>query len=429
MPRVRKVFVAGIVLCAVACSARPEVKHARQGDFGALGHDLDERAQKGDLDDGDVRAVARAILEHDLERFSGDQGVSRTLALEACAKEIASPLSKRAKEGDDVAAASAWVVVSAGLERADYYDDHVDDPRPYFRAAATRGLFDESEAKKRAARAIDDDEHVRRAAVLAAGDAGCATDFPVLLDSARKDPSLIVRVDAVMSLAKIAGRLSTDTARGELVDRLRELWTDGDDALRGAIARAWASKELLDVGGRRELESAMGREEGHATVDAASALMRAGGDGETVLARQAKDADAAVRAHAIRLLDPKRETHEKALVAILDDKDDDPSLRVIAASALLSTSHRTKAVELLVSFLSRQDKVGSEAAFALADEKDARAMPRLVADLKTPSGLRFRVASALVRLGKPGETRTLLSSGDVDVRDGTACAILSTPKP
>jgi len=31
----------------------------------------------------------------------------------------------------------------------------------------------------------------------AAGDAGCATDFPLLLESARKDPILIVRVDAV----------------------------------------------------------------------------------------------------------------------------------------------------------------------------------------------------------------------------------------
>jgi HEAT repeat protein len=101
----------------------------------------------------------------------------------------------------------------------------------------------------------------------------------------------------------------------------------------------------------------------------------------------------------------------------------------VIASARLATlpDHRQKAIDVLVTLLSRKDKVGTDAAIALANEGDPRALPRLIEDLKTPSSLRFRVVSGLVRLGKTGETRSLVSSSDLDVRDSAACALLSTP--
>ncbi|MGZ3418711.1 MAG: HEAT repeat domain-containing protein [Polyangiales bacterium] len=430
MARARKILVAFAVVCALSgCGASPAVGHARSGDFPAVSKDLDAKAQSGELSDSAMRDVAKAVLEHDLEHMPAERGVERVLALEACAKPIEGALRKRSKGDDDVAAASAWLLVSAGLTEVDTWTDaHRDDPRPLFRAVAARGLVGKKEAKLRASRAIDDDQYVRRAAVLAAGDAGCATDFPILLDSARHDPSAIVRVDAIRSLVKIAPRLSGPGPRADLADRLDELWDGGDDSLRGAIARAWVSDDLFLAGGRAHLQTVLGRDEGHATVEAAAMLMRAGGDGAVILGRQAMDADPEVRAHALRMLELERPTHRKLLQDVAQNADDDASLRVVAAARLATVPElRQKAIEVLVSLLSRKDKVGTDAAIALGNEGDVRAAPRLVEDLKTPSSLRFRVVSALVRLGRPGEARALVSSSDLDVRDGAACTLLSTP--
>jgi len=441
MASARKRLVLGMFLLFLsasgsACGRTPAVRYADNGDFPALGKELDARAKGGDLDDGAVRDVAKAVLEHDLARFSGDEGVRRTLALGACAKPIAPALKSTAQGEGDVAASAAWVLVDSGAIAVDAFTDaHKDDAHPLWRAVATRGLVDASEGALRTARAMDGDQHVRLAAVEAAGDAGCATDFPLLLESARKDPLLIVRVDAVRSLARIASRLDGAGPRSELVDRLADLWIPGDDALRGAIARAFSVPVLFDAGGRQQLSNALGREEGHATVDAASAMLVAGAsDGALVLAKLAKHGDDAVRAHALRLLDPALPTHAEVLVATMAEPKagapDDANARVIAATALLrAPAHRAKAIEVLVDLMKRADRIGTEAAVALAEAKDDRARVRLVADLATPSALRFRAASALVRLGHPEETRVLLASADLDVRDGAACSVLASSRP
>ncbi len=434
MVPVRKRLLCSVVMIvALGCGRAPAVRHAHNGDFPALKKELDDRAAKNDLDDGDIRAVSRAILEHDLQRFAGDEGVRRLLALTTCAKPISSALESTAKGDDDIAATAAWVLVDSGVADPDAFTDaHRDDKRPRWRAVATRGLFDSGEAALRAERAIDDDEHVRRAAVAAAGDAGCASDFPLLLEAARRDPIAIVQVDAVRALAKIAPKLDEGSPRADLVDRFNDLWSGGDEAMRGAIARALAVPVLFDAGGRQLLDRVLGRDEGHATVDAASAMMGAGGqNGALMLARLANEHDPAVRAHAIRLLDARRPEHAEVLLGILASKSpaDDPSVKVVAAEALLhAPTHTPKAIEALLGLMARPDKVGTDAAVALAGAGDARAKPRLIADLSTPSSLRFRVASALVRLGAPGEVRPLLASTDIDVRDGAACAVLSTPK-
>lgn len=441
MASARKRFVLGVFLLAFsACGRAPAVKFASNGDFPALGKELDARAKGGELDDGAVRDVARAVLEHDLARFSGDEGARRTLALSVCAKAIAPALKSAANGSDaDMAASAAWVLVDSGAVDVDAFADaHKDDAHPLWRAVAARGLIDGNEGPLRAARAIDGDQHVRLAAVEAAGDAGCASDFPLLLESARKDPLVIVRVSAVRSLARIAARLDGAGPRAELVDRLAELWDLGDEPLRGALARAFGVPVLFDAGGRQQLSAALGREEGHATVDAASAMLMAGvQDGALSLAKLAAPgggADEAVRAHALRLLDPSLPAHVEVLLATVAEPKagapDDANARVIAATALLrAPAHKARALDVLVALTKRPDRIGTEAAAALAEQKDDRARAHLVADLATPSALRYRAASALVRLGHPEETRVLLASAEVDVRDGAACAVLSTPRP
>ena len=431
MVGLRKRLLFSIALVAsIGCGRAPAVRHAENGDFPALKRELDDRAAKNDLGDGDVRAVSRAILEHDLHRYSGDEGARRLLALSTCAKPIASALKSTARANDDIAATAAWVLVDSGAVDADAFtDDRRDDKR--FRAAVTRGLFDAGEAALRAERAVDDDELVRRAAMAAAGDAGCASDFPLLLEAARRDPVAIVRIDAIRALARIAPRLDEGAPRADLVDRLSDLWSGGDEATRGAIARAFAVPALFDAGGRRALDNALGREEGHATVDAASAMMSAGGNnGALRLIRLAREDDIAVRAHALRLLDPARPDHAEVLLSTVNGKSEDATLQVVAAAALLrAPPHRQKGLDTLVARMASSDKTGTEAAIALAEAGDERGRPRLVADLATPSALRFRVSSALTRLGHAADVRPLLASPDIDVRDGAACAILSTSKP
>lgn len=425
----KRLFVAILLLCG--CGRPPAVRYAEMGDFPALKRELDAR----ELDDRDIRAVSRALLEHDLHRFSNvsgsDEGNRRMLALSTCAKPIASSLKDVARGNSDVAGAAAWVLVDSGVVDPDQFtDDHQDDKRPLFRAAAARGLFDASEASLRAERATDDDETVRRAAMAAAGDAGCASDFPLLLDAARRDPIAIVRVDAIRALAKIAHKLDEGAPRADLVDRLNDLWSGGDEAMRGAIARAFAVPVLFDAGGRRALDNALGREEGHATVDAASAMVGAGGtNGALALMKLARDSDIAVRAHAMRLLDPTRADHAEFLLKTMNNKGEDASLRVVAAASLTHVApHRAKALDTLLGLVANKDKTGTDAAVALAESGDERGRARLVSDLATPSSLRFRVASALVRLGRAADVRPLLASTDIDVRDGAACAVLSTAK-
>jgi hypothetical protein len=437
MARARKLFLGFLLATSLGCGGSPAVRFASHGDFPALGKELDERAKAGKLDDDAVRAVAKAVLTHDLARFSGDGGVQRTQALVGCAKPIESALHEASKGREaDVAAAAAWVLVDAGVVGVDAFTDaHRDDPHPLWRAVAARGLVDANEAELRAARAADGDQHVRLAAVLAAGDAGCASDFPLLLESARKDPAIASRVAAVRGLSKLAPRLEGASPRADLVERLAELWDVGDEPLRGAIARAWAAPVLFDAGGRQQLSEALGREEGHVTVEAASSMLMAGvQDGALVLAKLAVEADQGVRAHALRLLDPSLAAHLEVLLKTLDEPKggapDDAHARLIAATSLFRVAaHRGRAEGVLLSLSKRTDRIGTEAAVVLADARDERVRPRLVSDLATPSALRFRVAAALVRLGHPEETRVLLASADPDVRDGAACSILGTPRP
>jgi len=430
----KRLLLSLALVVSLGCGRAAVVRHAENGNFPSLKQELDSAAAKGDLDDETMRDVSQALLAHDLQRFDGDNGIKRLESLSTCAKAIEAPLKKLAKGEGDIAAVAAWLLVDGGLVETDAFsDEHRDDKNPRWRAVATRGLVDASEGPLRLARASDDDEHVRRAAINAAGDAGCASDFPLLLDATRKDPIAIIRVDAVRALAKIAPRLTEGAPRADLVDRLHDLWNAGDEPLRGAVARAYAVPELFGAGGRSALDGALGQAEGHDAVEAASALSGAGVvNGALALARLAKEGDPAVRAHALRLLDPSRPDHAEVLLATMNKKDGAPddTAKLVAATALLrSKDHRQKALDALNAMMASQDKTGTDAAIALAEAGDARAKPRLVKDLATPSALRFRVASALVRLGQPAEVRPLLASPEVDVRDGAACAVLSTPRP
>lgn len=431
------------------CGGNPAVRAASRGDLPAMQHELDAEAANGKLDAGTVRAVSKALLEHDLERVTGPEGVARVESLAMCAAPMKSKLEGLAHGGDEVAAAAAWVLVDSDLASVDAYaDGHKEDSIALWRAIATRGMIDQSEATLRAGRSKSDDLFVRRAAIEAAGDAGCASDFPLLLDAARHDPETINRIVAVRMLARISDRLETDALKADLVDRLTDLWKGGDEPLRGAIARAYASPSLLPNGGLRELQAVAlntkSVEEGHVAVETAAALMMAGQpDGELRLAQLATNSDASVKAHALRLLDPTRPLHLDALMAAISPPKgapEDTVAREVAAERLArfpdsialpaipgsKVDPRAEAKAALTQLSASKDRVGTDAAIALADLGVDAMRPRLVEELKVASPMRVRVASALVRLGYAADVRSLLSAPDLDLRDSVACAVLGT---
>jgi hypothetical protein len=431
------------------CGGDPALRSARNGDFPALQKDLDARAASGKLDDAFVHQVARAVLEHDAERYDGDEGARRTWSLASCARPMRDTLGRLAKRPDEIGATAAMVLVDGDLEAKDAFTDaHKDDPLPRWRAVATRGLIDRDESAVRATRSRDDDRWIRLASVQAAGDAGCPDDFPALLDAARRDPDTMVRIAAVRALDRVAPRLAEGTSRADLVDRLLDLYKGGDEPLRGAVARAWGSPVLFEVGGRRELLVVVGNAFGHPSVEAASALMMGGAtEGEVVLVKLATEGDSEVRAHAIRLLDPSRAAHLDVLESLLAESDpqkpgrlDDPRAREIAAETVLRTPEpllaktekgpkvRVAAIAALQKLAARADRLGVDAAIALAEVGDASAHERLLKELAVPSPMRPRVAAALVRLGFAGDARGLLASDDLDVRDAVACQVLVTQK-
>lgn len=432
---------------AAGCGGDLALRSARSGDLPGLQKELDARAAAGKLDGALVRDVALAVLEHDVERYEGDEGVRRTWSLATCARPLRAPLGRLAKRADDVGATAAMVLVDADLEAKDAFTDaHKDDGIARWRAVATRGLVDREESALRAARSRDDDRWVRLAAVQAAGDAGCPDDFPMLLDAARRDPDTMVRVSSVRSLDHIAPRLDEGTPRAELVDRLLDLYRGGDEPLRGAVVRAWGSPVLVDVGGRRELLAVVGSGYAHPAVEAASALMLAGApEGEVALLKLATQGDADVRAHAIRLLDVARPAHLDALSELLAEADpqkpgrvDDPRAREIAAETILrapaallgkaenGAKLRQTALDALQKLSARADRVGVDAALALADAGVAGVRERLQKELAIPSPIRPRVAAALVHLGFAADVRGLLVDADLDVRDAVACQVVVT---
>ena len=438
-------LVALVVLAG--CGADPAVRAAARGDLPALHQQLDQRAADGKLDEGTVRDVARAVLEHDVARYEGSEGARRVEALGGCASPLKGSL-RRLSEGDDDAAASAAMLLleTDAVDVDAWADARRDDPNPRWRAVATRGSIGPGDAALRAARAHDDDRRVRRAAIDAAGMAGCASDFPLLLEAARHDPETITRVDAVRMLARASVRLEGDALRAELVDRLHDLWAAGDEPLRGAIARAWAAPALVSLGGARDLQAIVtgvdAAGEGHVAVEAAAALMSTGSvDGEARLVTLAEHGDAAVRAHALRLLDPTRPAHLDALHAAMQPAAQGPDAsdaREVAAESVARLPRsiadglprpggvdvHAEALATLSALAALPDRTGTDAAIALAELGDDSVRARLVGELGTRSPLRARAAGALTRLGHAGDARALLWADDLDVRDAAACALL-----
>jgi HEAT repeat protein len=287
----------------------------------------------------------------------------------------------------------------------------------------------------RGARAIalrDADPRVRRQAARAARDAKDTADAFALAEMARVDPEPIVRSEAVRAMA----RLPPDAA---LVNRLSDLWTAGDDELREDIAMAWASPGIFEAGGRDALRVvlASGKDASGVMEAAAAVSLVAPGDkalwdeASGAILRGIEEGSRRTRLHAIAVV---RLPSDGETRAALDKaaKDADAEVKIAALSRLLELPDaRAAAGASLLSIATEspatEDRAGvaAHARFALASAGDARVLPAVSADLRSPDPYtKLAAATALAALGRSAKAAPLLADSDPMVRTRAACTLL-----
>jgi HEAT repeat protein len=273
----------------------------------------------------------------------------------------------------------------------------------------------------------DDDERVRRAALLAALEAEDEQDTDELLEVARLDPDPLSRSRAYQVLGRIGGKRVSQA----LLDR----FVDADEQLRLAIVDAWSASGLYAKGGRRQLARLLTHDRGFDALHAASILAREQNEtlrnrGVNRLLYFTQEGTTEERRMAIRLLPGG----VKGTVMRLKEltKSEDREVAVIAWARLLGESdHREEAQATLLEWARENTSVGLQARSALSTTGDKRVLPFMQQQMQSQSPeARPLAGAALVRLGAYRELAPLLADEAADVRRAVAClAIAREPLP
>jgi HEAT repeat protein len=330
---------------------------------------------------------------------------------------------------DAAGAAAALARVEArGLGLDDARAD-VDDADAGGRAVGVRGLVRTEDRRLRTRALADADPRVRREAVRAARDAADPGDLAPLAEVARVDPEPIVRTEAVRAIAALP------PAGGDAVAlALRDLWTSGDEPLRGDIAAAWAAPSLWASGGRDALRGALAAEHGPGALEAAAAVLRRrdvdveiAGMAVGQMARAMTSGGRVARLQAIAQATLERPELVAAMQAAA--QNDDPEVRV-SALARLAAHGQAHAREDLEALAQPGSAAAERARFVLAEIGDRRVQGWLEQDLggAEPED-RLAAAVALAALGVPSRSAPLLADAIASVRTQAACTIVVGTRP
>lgn len=422
-PLVAVVFVSG-------CASSPLLDAAEARDFPRLAKEIDAARRAGELDDGTVRDVAVAVAAGEIEKAKGLDGEKLVGGLVSCAPGLEGALEDRAEQDDDVAAAASWVLLSAGLEDEDEFEDYAidKDPRPAFRALGARSLVDLDHADLRRSLFVDLDERVRLGALKAALSEPTEADFDALLEAARLDPSSHARSTAARALGQIGGTRSAYA--------LKDLWLRADGRLREAVAAGWAAPATFETGGRDQLQNAA-EAGGEGSVHAALLLSRiptldpkskaARDSAMGVIVRVIKQGTREDRALAI-LMAP---TSTEVMDAVREAKDTgDTAVAILAHTRLVregKPDEQKKSREKLFEIAKKEDDADAPRARSeLAGLGDKRVVPMLEKDLKGKNPFaRAYAARTLVTLGELPRAADLLADKEAQVRVDVACAIVA----
>jgi len=422
---------------------------AERGDRSALSSEIGKKHETGKLSNGDAACLARAVASRELVTAPDEAAtIARVREARSCAVELDDALEDRMKKHDGGGAEAALALLEAGKLSDGTARDYLTDGDDRWRALGARTLHRSGDRQKRREAILDPSPRVRRGAIRAAGDAKDPADLDLLFETARVDPELLLRNEALRATSAIArgvGGESGGKARAaELATRLRDLWTSGDDAIREDVAVAWALAPVFENGGREALRVQIATGKGPGAIAAAGVVLRtASKDTElaasasALLARVVGEGSRRDRLHAIascRTVGLELEALRKAA------KDDDLDIRVPALARLLdSKPDRDATVKALESVAGqgvaetpgvppvdeRTREHAASARLALAYAGDVRIQAWIEKDLRAPDpNRRLGAASALAALGRPARAAPLLADADASVRTRAACTML-----
>lgn len=457
-------FLSGLgALSVMAGCASAPVRSAERGDLRDLAVQIQKRIDDRSLTSHQAGEIAKAVAEREISEASGKEGVTRIRELHACARDLEDALSARERRSrgaspDDVAIEAAWArALYSGEDDASDARDYATSPNPRLRAIAPLGYVRDKDAALRRKAMTDPEREARRGAIRAAEKARDVGDVPSLAEAARLDPDPLVRSEAVRALAEIGGP--------EVSARLRDLWTAGDDGVRGDVAVAWTRPQVFRFGGDEALRVMMAREHGAGAIEAASAVLRSPRrkhDGVP----QADDDDASLpsgelRAMAVALLaqsiekesrrsrlhalataplggpawwsrsQRERTASERDLVLASVRRaslDDDVEIKIAALARLLELdSDRPRAIAELEPVAGReQGRLSQKALFSLASAGHLRIQAWLERDLRSPQAdARLSALLGLIALERGPRGATLLADADASVRTRASCLLLA----
>jgi hypothetical protein len=439
----RRIFGGVVVLAlgAVACG-NGALRAAEDGDFARLKSEITSRHQSGRMSNGEAADLARAVATRELATAKDEkQAEQRVHETRACAGDLDDALAERMKRHDGPGAEAGLERLESGkLSRGDARA-YLDDADDRWRAIGTRTLIKDGDGKRRRDAMLDPSPRVRRSAIRAAADAKEPADLDVLYETARVDPELLLRNEALRAMSAIVRGDAGKGRAAELVTRLRDLETSGDDAIREDVAVAFALSPVFEAGGREALRVEIASGRGPGAIAAAGVVLRTAPkdveltqSASALIARTIGEGSRRDRLHALAIVKPAG----AALVALREaaKNEDDEDIKVGALARLLdSAPDRDAAVRGLEAVAAYGIKAGEDdgharelagrARYALASAGDLRIQAWIEQDLGAPGAeRRLGAAAALAALGRSARAAPLLADGDASVRTRAACTLM-----
>jgi hypothetical protein len=445
MPRpLRSLVVLFPLTVATAACGNAALRAAERGDSGALRAEIAQKHERGALSNSEATSLARAVAEHEIATAKDeDTALARLRETKACAAELDDALEERMKKRDGAGAEAALVRLEDGKLGDGTAREWLGDADDRWRAVGTRTLHRDQDRQRRQAAMLDPSPRVRRGAIRAAADANDPTDIDLLFETARVDPDLLLRNEALRSMSSVLRGDGGRARAGDVAVRLRDLWTAGDDAIKEDVAVAWGLAPVFESGGREALRVAIASGTGPGAIAAAGVVVRSApkdnelmGSASALLARTITDGSRRDRLHALAVSRLDGEVLE-AVRKVAHDDDRDAKVPALAR-LLASKPDREAAKAELITIAAygvkgtpgsatdpRAIESAARARMALASAGELRIQAWIEQDLAAPEPARKSwAASALAALGRQARAAPLLADPDPSIRTRTACTML-----
>lgn len=418
-----------LTLFVTACGSSA-LKAAERGDHSALRAEIAGKHARGKLSNGEAACIARAVAEREISSAKEEvHAIARIKEARSCASELDDVLADRMKTHDGAGAEAALARLEDKNLSESAARDFLGDGDDRWRAVGTRALTREKDRDARQKAIVDPSARIRRSAIRASADAKDPSDLELLLETARVDPELLLRNEAIRATSAI---LRAEGARAaDIAVRLRDLWTTGDDAIREDVAVAWALTPVFENGGREALRVTIAAGRGPGAVAAAGVVLRTrskdaeiAGSATALLARTIAEGSRRDRLHALAIARAEGVELDALRGAA---KDDDREVKVAALGRLLESKPdrdaATKELETIAGHGPRPDAVRARSVLAAAGHLRIQAW--IEQDLAAEDASRkTQAAAALAALGRAARAAPLLADPDAGVRTRVACTML-----